>query len=93
MILSKPLCKSSSRCKKRALIAIGVSRAGKTSKIHIAVDKHGKPHKIILTAGNVNDCDVACKLLNDFNLKGKTIIADRGYSNFAIKNFIETCGA
>ena len=40
---------------------------------------------------NVNDCDVTCELLDDFNLKGKTVIADSGYSTFAIKNFIETC--
>jgi len=46
-----------------------------------------------LTAGNVNDCDVACNLLEDFNLQGKVIIADRGYSAFAIKNFIESCEA
>lgn len=46
-----------------------------------------------MTAGNVNDCDVACSLLDGFNLQGKTIIADRGYSTFAIKNFIETRGA
>ena len=51
------------------------------------------PRKIILTAGNVNDCDVACELLDNFNLQGKTIIADRGYSTFVIKNFIETCSA
>lgn len=46
-----------------------------------------------MTAGNVNDCDVACALLDGFNLQGKTIIADRGYSTFAIKNFIENRGA
>ena len=90
------LCKSSqgcSRCKKRAFNAIGMSRAGKSSKIHIAVDEKGKPRKIILTAGNINDCDVTYALLEDFNLQGKTVIADRGYSTFAIKNFIETCSA
>ena len=59
----------------------------------MAVDELGRPRKIILTAGNVNDCDIACELLNGFNLQGKTIIADRGYSTFPIKNFIETCGA
>ena len=46
-----------------------------------------------MTAGNVNDCDVAFELLADFNLKDKTIIADRGYSTFDIKNFIESSGA
>ena len=56
-------------------------------------DEQWEKIKIILTAGNVNDCDVACELLDNFNLKGKIIIADRGYSTFAIKKFIETCGA
>ena len=59
----------------------------------MAVDEKGKPRKIILTAGNINDCDVASSLLEDFNLQGKTVIADKGYSTFAIKNFIETCSA
>ena len=59
-----------SRCKKWAFNAIGVSRAGKTSKIHTAVDEQGKPRKIILTAGNINDCAVACELLDDFHLEG-----------------------
>ena len=40
-----------------------------------------------------NDCDSAYALLKDFNLQGKTVIADRAYSTFAIKNFIETCSA
>ena len=62
------------------LTAIGISRGGKTSKIHVAVDEQGRPRKFILTDGNINDCDVACSLLENFALKGKTIIADRGYS-------------
>ena len=72
---------------------IGVSRGGKTSKIHVAVDEQGRPRKFILTAGNINDCDVACSLPENFALKGKTIIADRGYSTGKIKNFIEEHGA
>ena len=48
--------------KKRAFNAIGVSRGGKTSRVHVAVDERGRPCKIILTAGNVNDCDVAYAL-------------------------------
>ena len=46
-----------------------------------------------MTAGNINDCDVACSLPENFALKGKTIIADRGYSTGKIKNFIEEHGA
>ena len=57
------------------------------------MDEQGRPRKFILTAGNVNDCDVACDLLKIFNLQGKTIIADRGYSTYEIKNFIESHGA
>ena len=59
----------------------------KTSKIHIAVDEKVRPRKIILTAGNVNDCDVACELLNGFNLQVKTIIADRAYDTDEIITF------
>ena len=79
--------------KKTYIKCVGVSKGGKTSKIHTAVDELGRPRKIILTAGNVNDCDVACDLLDSFNLRGKTVIADRGYSTFKIKNFIKKRGA
>ena len=48
---------------KGAFNAIGVSRGGKTSKIHTAVDENGRPRKIILTAGNVNDCDLLANCL------------------------------
>lgn len=53
---------------------------GKVVSVKLAVDVQGKSRKIILTAGNVNDCDVACEL--NFNLQGKAIIADRAYSKY-----------
>ena len=58
-----------------------------SSESDIAVDEYGRPRKIILTAGNINDCDVACELLNDFNLQGKTVIADR--EKYKFRNKIE----
>ena len=65
----------------RTLTSIRLSRGGKTSRVHVAVDKRGRPRKIILTAGNVKDCDVAYAL--SFKLKYIIIIADSGYSTFA----------
>ncbi len=44
---------------------IGVSRGGRSTKIHAVVDALGNPIEIMLTAGNVHDVAVAEKLLRE----------------------------
>lgn len=72
---------------------IGPSRGGKTTKLHILVDEKFHLVKFLLSAGNVNDNQLALPLLQGLNLKGKTILADKAYSNAQIRNFLEKQGA
>ena len=58
---------------------IGVSRGGRSTKIHAVVDALGNPIEIMLTAGNVHDVTVAEKLLGRICLKGSTVLADKAY--------------
>ena len=55
---------------------IGISKGGKTTKIHAFVDALGYPVKILLSAGNVNEITVAPKLIANLKLKGSIVLAD-----------------
>jgi len=58
--------------------AIGVSRGGRTTKIHALVDILGRPLRLILTPGNTSDVKAADQLIGD-TAGMKRLIADRGY--------------
>ena len=47
--------------KTQANECIGVSRGGRSTKIHAVVDALGNPIEVMLTAGNVHDVTVAEK--------------------------------
>ena len=67
---------------------IGVSRGGRSTKIHAVVDALGNPIEVMLTTGNTNDITVAEKLLSRINLKGTTVLADRAYGKWEFREFI-----
>lgn len=69
--------------------AIGVSRGGKTTKIHALVNENFQLIKVILTGGEIHDSKVAIDLLEGINLEGKTILADRAFIDEKIRNYIE----
>ena len=48
---------------------IGVSRGGRSTKIHAVVDALGNPIEVLLTTGNTNDITVAEKLLSRIRLE------------------------
>ena len=48
--------------------AIGLSRGGRTTKIHALVDGLGNPLGFRLTGGQVHDSQVASELLEGFDL-------------------------
>ncbi len=73
--------------------AIGVSRGGKTTKIHALVNEHFQLLNITLTAGNVNDSECAIELLQAVQIEGKKVLADRAYSSSKIRDYIEKNGA
>ena len=71
-----PLCR---RWKRGARAnAIGISRGGRTTKIHALVDILGRPLRLALTPGNTSDIK-GVELLIDATVGMKRVIADRGY--------------
>lgn len=58
--------------------AIGISRGGRTTKIHALVDVLGRPLRLALTPGNTSDIRGA-DLLVGATAGMKRLIADRGY--------------
>ena len=72
----------------RQIQAIGVSRGGRTTKIHALTDGLGRLVAFCLTAGHVADCRAAESLLQ--GLPHNTLVmADRAYDTNAIRQQIE----
>ncbi len=57
--------------------AIGLSRGGRSTRIHATVDALGNPTSLHLTAGQASDLDGGDALLE--SLPATTVIADKGY--------------
>ena len=74
--------------KTQANECIGVSRGGRSTKIHAVVDGLGNPIEVLLTTGNTSDITVAEKLLSRIELKGTTVLADRAYGKWAFREYI-----
>ncbi|MDX6748607.1 IS5 family transposase [Geminicoccaceae bacterium 1502E] len=72
--------------------AIGVSRGGRTTKIHLATDLLGRPLALILTPGNIADIRVAGELLAAAG-PATRIIADRSYDADALRQEIVERGS
>ncbi|ASD33466.1 IS5/IS1182 family transposase [Lactiplantibacillus plantarum] len=69
--------------------AIGLSRGGRTTKIHAVVDGLGNPLRFILTGGQVHDSQVASELLEGFDISQSNIIADKAYGTAKLRQYIE----
>ena len=67
---------------------IGVSRGGKTTKIHALVNEKFQLVGVELTGGNVHDSEMAIKLLSKITLAGKKVLADKAFCSEEIRNFI-----
>ena len=67
---------------------IGVSRGGKTTKIHALVNEHFQLIGVELSGGNVHDSEMAIKLLSKVTLVGKKVLADKAFCSEEIRNFI-----
>jgi transposase len=63
-----------------------------TTKVHAVTDGLGNPLRFVLTSGNRNDICVAQTLLEPFDLRGKLIIADKGYDSDKLVRWIEERG-
>ena len=71
--------------------AIGVSRGGRTTKIHALVDVLGRPLRLALTPGNTSDLKGADLLLGDA-VRCKRLIADRGYDANRLRQTLRAQG-
>ena len=78
---------------KRGGEALGRSRGGLSTKVHAVVDGPGNPLRVLLTPGNRNDICYGQKLLEPFDLRGKYIIADKGYDSDEFVYWLEERGA
>ena len=64
-----------------------------TTKVHAVVDGLGNPLRPLLSPGNRNDICYAQKLLEPFDLRGKHVIADRGYDSDRFVHWLKERGA
>jgi len=71
---------------------IGRSRGGSTTKVHAVTDGLGNPLKFILSSGSRHDICLAKDLLEPFDLKGKLILADKGYDSDEFVHWVEERG-
>lgn len=72
--------------------AIGLSRGGRTTKLHARVDATGKPLQVTITPGNIHDCTEAPRLIAEATTTG-AIIGDKGYDSDALIAQIEAKSA
>ena len=73
---------------------IGVSRGGRSTKIHAVVDALGNPIHVQLSAGNVHDVKVAQEMLEAVKLRpGMAVLADKAYGKWELREYIANHGA
>ena len=60
--------------------------------MHAVTDGLGNPLRFILSSGNRNDICMAQDLLKPFDLRGKLILADKGYDSDKFVQWIEERG-
>ena len=67
---------------------IGISRGGRSAKIHALVDALGNPLEVMLTTGNVNDVAVAEELLSRIDINGSNILGDKAFGKRKLREYI-----
>ena len=72
---------------------IGISRGGRTSKIHGLTDAAGRPRVLMISPGNTSDMTMAPALIETAHGRFDKLIADRGYDSNAIRSAILAQGA
>jgi len=67
--------------------AVGISRGGRTTKIHCLADACGRPAAFALTPGNVADITMAVPLLEAV-WRPKRLIADKAYDAMRLRDWL-----
>ena len=73
--------------------AVGISRGGRTTKIHTLVDGLGNPLAFLLSPGNEHDSVHAVPLLGQISNADGNILGDKAYGAKAIREYIIAQGA
>ena len=71
--------------KKHGNQAIGVSRGGKTTKIHALVTENFQLIGVLLTGSHIHDSECATELLSKVKLDDKTVLDDKANSRTSHK--------
>ncbi len=69
--------------------AVGHTRGGLNTKIHTVVDGLGNPLYFQLSAGNINDSEVAVDVLSHLNISQSNVLADKAYGTNEILDYIQ----
>ena len=72
--------------------AIGISRGGRTTKIHAVVDSKGRPLNFMVTGGQVHDSQVVEEILNTPR-PPLAVTADKAYDSEKVRQQIRDEGA
>lgn len=75
--------------KKHGEQAIGKSRGGYNTKIHALVNEYFQLIGVVLSSGQVHDCECAIELLSAVNIAGKTVLADKAFCSEQIRDYIQ----
>ena len=67
---------------------IGITRGGRNTKIHAVVDALGNPIHVQLSSGNIHDASIAEDVLDHIDLNDTTVMADRAYGTFDLREYI-----
>ena len=70
--------------------AIGISRGGKTTKIHALVTENFQLIELLLSGGQIHDSECAIDLLSKVNLDGKTVLGDKAFCSAHIRDFVQS---
>ena len=67
---------------------VGITRGGRNTKIHAVVDALGNPIHVQLSSGNIHDASIAKDVLDHIDLNDTTVMADRAYGTFDLREYI-----
>ena len=73
--------------------SVGVSRGGRSTKIHAVVDGLGNPCVFMLTGGEVHDSIMMKPVLDQLDISQSVILADKAYGSAENRKYISDWGA
>ena len=73
--------------------SVGVSRGGRSTKIHAVVDGLGNPCVFMLTGGQVHDSIMMKPVLDQLDISQSVILADKAYGSAENRKYISDRGA